>query len=295
MASSVRKAVFPVAGLGTRFLPATKAVPKELLPVVDRPLIQYAVEEAVAAGVDTLVFVVSPGKESILKHFTPDEALEALLERDGKQRLLDLLRAILPTGVSAHTAIQERALGLGHAVLCAREHIAEDEHFAVILPDDMVFNEGKGALAQLVDVHAATGGGVIGMETIDPALTASYGIAEVQAEANGFQRITSLVEKPAPEDAPSNLGVVGRYVLDGRIFATLENIGEGAGGEIQLTDGIAQFMAGHPVYAHPLEGTRYDCGSRLGMLKANIDYALADDALRTDLLAHLQGALDHRR
>lgn len=284
-----------MAGLGTRFLPATKAVPKELLPVVDRPLIQYAVEEAVAAGVDTLIFVVSPGKESILKHFTPDEALEALLERDGKRLLLDLLRTILPTGVSAHTAIQEQALGLGHAVLCAREYISDDEHFAVILPDDMVFDTGQGALAQLVEVHEATGGGVIGMETIDPALTGSYGIAEVQKNDHGFQRITSLVEKPAPADAPSNLGVVGRYILDGRIFSTLESIGEGAGGEIQLTDGIASFMAEHPVFAHPLRGIRYDCGSRLGMLKANIDYALADKTLRPEMLAHLQDALERPR
>ena len=290
MTTTVRKAVFPVAGLGTRFLPATKAVPKELLPVVDRPLIQYAVEEAVAAGVDSLIFVVSPGKESILDHFEPDKALEALLERDGKQDLLDRLKSILPTGVTAHTVIQEQPLGLGHAVLCARELVSEDEHFAVILPDDMVLNDELGALGQLVAVHEATGGGVIGMEAVDPALTGSYGIAEVSETDEGFQRITSLVEKPAPEDAPSNLGVVGRYVLDGRMFATLETIGQGAGGEIQLTDGIASFMSEHPVYAHPLEGIRFDCGSRLGMLKANIDYALADESLRPALLAHFEAA-----
>lgn len=295
MASSVRKAVFPVAGLGTRFLPATKAIPKELLPVVDRPLIQYAVEEAVAAGVDTLIFVVSPGKESILEHFQPAPDLEALLEAGGKSTLLERLQAILPPGVSAHTAIQEQPLGLGHAVLCARELVPEDEHFAVILPDDMVLDPGRGALAQLVAVHDATGGGVIGMETIDPALTASYGIAEVEAVTGGYQRITSLVEKPAPEEAPSNLGVVGRYVLDGRIFETLETIGRGAGGEIQLTDGIARFMGEHPVFAHPLEGVRYDCGSRGGMLKANIDYALANDALRPALLEHLEQALGRYR
>lgn len=291
MTAPVRKAVFPVAGLGTRFLPATKAVPKELLPVVDRPLIQYAVEEAVAAGVDTLVFVVSPGKESILDHFRRDEGLEAKLEASGKQELLDRVRAILPAGVSAHAAEQAEPLGLGHAVLCAREHVPADEHFAVILPDDMVLNRGPGALAQLVATHQATGGGVIGMEAIDPALTASYGIAEVEATPEGHQRITSLVEKPPPDEAPSNLGIVGRYVLDGRIFDTLETIGEGAGGEIQLTDGIARFMADHPVYAQPLEGVRYDCGSRLGMLKANIDYALEVDALREELLAHLGRAL----
>lgn len=292
MTSSIRTAVFPVAGLGTRFLPATKAVPKELLPVVDRPLIQYAVEEAVAAGVSQLVFVISPGKESILSHFERDESLEALLETGGKTQLLEQVQAILPAGVTAHTAIQEKPLGLGHAVLCARDYCSPDEHFGVILPDDMVMDPGRGAMAQLVEVHQATGGGVIGMETIDPALTASYGIAEVEREDDGHQRIVSLVEKPAPEEAPSNLGVVGRYVLDGRIFPTLEALGRGAGGEIQLTDGIARFMRSHPVYAHALEGVRYDCGSRLGMLKANLDYALADEELRVALLNHLQSALE---
>lgn len=287
MNSPVRKAVFPVAGLGTRFLPATKAVPKELLPVVDRPLIQYAVEEAVAAGVDTMVFVVSPGKESILDHFRRDEGLESKLEQGGKDALLARVRAILPEGVRAKVAIQEQPLGLGHAVLCAREHVPADEHFAVILPDDMVLDPGRGALAQLIAVHEATGGGVIGLEAIDPSLTASYGIAEVEETPSGHRRITSLVEKPAPEEAPSNLGIVGRYVLDGRIFDTLATIGEGAGGEIQLTDGIARFMGDHPVYACPLEGVRYDCGSRLGMLKANIDYALEVDSLCDELLAHL--------
>jgi UTP--glucose-1-phosphate uridylyltransferase len=291
MTNTVRTAVFPVAGLGTRFLPATKAVPKELLPVVDRPLIQYAVEEAVAAGVTNLVFVISPGKEAIVKHFERDEALEAALEAGGKTALLDRLHRILPPGVTASTAIQEEPLGLGHAVLCAREFCSPNEHFGVILPDDMVMDPGRGALAQLVAVHEATGGGVIGMESIDPALTASYGIAEVERIASGHDRIVSLVEKPSPEESPSNLGVVGRYVLDGRIFPTLEALGRGAGGEIQLTDGIAEFMGSHPVYAHALEGVRYDCGSRLGMLKANVDYALADDGLRPALRRHLERAL----
>ena len=283
----VKKVVFPVAGLGTRFLPATKVIPKELLPVVDRPLIQYAVEEAIAAGADTLIFVISPGKESILDHFRRNAVLEDLLESDGKKDLLGRVRAILPSGVRTHTVIQEQPLGLGHAVLCARDLVPPDEHFAVILPDDMVLDPGRGALAQLVALHEATGGGVIGMETIDPALSASYGIAEVRKDRNGHQEITSLVEKPAPEDAPSNLGVVGRYVLDGRLMETLATQGEGAGGEIQLTDGIARFMTQHPVFAHPLEGIRYDCGSRLGMLKANIDYALADAGLQEELVAHL--------
>ncbi|NRB71319.1 MAG: UTP--glucose-1-phosphate uridylyltransferase [Xanthomonadales bacterium] len=291
MSSSVRTAVFPVAGLGTRFLPATKAVPKELLPVVDRPLIQYAVEEAFAAGVKRLVFVVSPGKESILQHFEPDLNLEETLEAGGKERLLTRLRAILPAGTQAQIALQEEPLGLGHAVWCARDFISADEYFAVILPDDMVRNDGPGALAQLVATHQETGGGVIGVEEIDPALTGSYGIAEVERDATGHQRISSLVEKPSPEEAPSNLGVVGRYVLDGRLLDTLARIGAGAGGEIQLTDGIAQFMQQHPDYAQPLAGQRYDCGSRLGMLKANVDYALTKESLRAELLEHLAQAL----
>ncbi len=287
--------MFPVAGLGTRFLPATKAVPKELLPVVDRPLIQYAVQEAVEAGVDTLVFVIGPEKRAILKHFERDPGLEELLASAGKDELLARVRDILPDGVSAHATVQEQALGLGHAVLCAREFVPADEHFAVLLPDDMVLNHGPGALAQLVAVHEATGGGVIGMERIDPSLTGSYGIAEVAEDDSGYSRIASLVEKPPPEEAPSNLGVVGRYVLDGRLFDTLETIGKGAGGEIQLTDGIAQFMGEHPVYAQALEGKRYDCGSRMGMLQANIDYALEVDDLRDRLLAHLNSALARQR
>lgn len=285
----MRKAIFPVAGLGTRFLPATRAVPKELLPVVDRPLIQYAVHEAVEAGADTLVFVISEGKESILEHFRRDPALEAALEQGGKQALLDEVRAILPEGVRVEKAIQAQPLGLGHAVLCARDFIDEDEHFAVLLPDDMIRNDGPGALAQLAATHEATGGGVIGVEAVDPALTGRYGIAEVEEEAGGLQRVTSLVEKPAPDDAPSNLGIVGRYVLDGRIFARLETLGAGAGGEIQLTDAIAGMLSELPVYAQPLAGTRYDCGNRFGMLKANVDYALEDQAMRDALLAHLRG------
>jgi len=295
MRSRVRKAVFPVAGLGTRFLPATKAVPKELLPVVDRPLIQYAVEEAVAAGMDTMIFVISPGKEAILKHFRADPGLEQLLERSGKKALLERVQAILPPGATAQVAIQEQALGLGHAVLCAREFIEENEHFAVLLPDDMVLNRDTGAMDQLLAVHEATGGSVIGTEAIAPALTGSYGIVEVETTDAGYQQVHSLVEKPAPAEAPSNLGIVGRYLLDGRIFPVLKDIGTGAGGEIQLTDGIARFLDTAPVYAHALQGVRYDCGSRQGMLKANIDYALENDALRSELLEHLEAALARHR
>jgi len=282
--------VFPVAGLGTRFLPATKAIPKEMLPVVDKPLIQYGVEEALEAGADTLILVNRGDKHVITQHFTPDAALEELLEEAGKIELLEAVRSIAPDGVRLEVAIQDRPLGLGHAVLCARQLIGDDAAFAVLLPDDMVRNPGQGALAQLAQVHVETGASVIAVEAIDPALTDRYGIAQVEEQPGGRLRVTSLVEKPRPDEAPSNLGVVGRYVLDARIFDHLERIGAGAGGEVQLTDAIARMLQELPVYAHRLEGVRYDCGSRLGMLKANIDYALADAGLREELLAHLRGS-----
>lgn len=284
--------MFPVAGLGTRFLPATKAVPKELLPVVDRPLIQYAVEEAIAAGVDTLIFVISPGKQSILDHFVADQTLEDHLDKGGKYDLLGHVRAILPANVKLHAVVQEEALGLGHAVQCARDLVSHDEFFAVLLPDDMVRNSGPGALEQLVAVHQATGASVIGVERIDPALSSSYGIAEIAAGSDGYQKVISLVEKPAPTDAPSDLGVVGRYVLSGDVFARLDDVERGAGGEIQLTDAIVSLMETHPVFARTLQGTRYDCGSRLGMLKANIDYAIEHPGLRVELMKHLRKVLD---
>ncbi len=284
--AGIRTAVFPVAGLGTRFLPATRAVPKELLPVVDRPLVQYAVHEAVEAGAETLVFVISEGKESVAEHFRPDPALEADLAAAGKVALVARLKDILPEGVRVEVAYQPKPLGLGHAVLCAREFVDESAFFSVLLPDDMILNDGPGALAQMAAVHARTGGGVVGVEAVDPQMTGSYGIAEV--DEGEVPRITSLVEKPAPEDAPSNLGVVGRYILDGRIFSLLEDLGAGAGGEIQLTDAIAGMLGDHPVYAGTLAGTRYDCGNRVGMLKANIDYALANPELRGAMLDHLR-------
>lgn len=291
MTAAIRKAVFPVAGLGTRFLPATKAVPKELLPVVDKPLIQYAAEEALAAGVDTLIFVISPDKQSILDHFTPDTRLEEALGEAGKNDLLKRVQSILPKHASVQVAVQDQALGLGHAVQCARELLDGEDYFAVLLPDDMVRTAGPGALEQLLAVHAATGASVIGVEQVAMELTGSYGIADVQTTAAGYQRVLSLVEKPAPADAPSNLGIVGRYLLSTTIFDRLDEVEPGAGGEIQLTDAMASLMNSEPVYAHSLQGTRYDCGSRLGMLKANIDYALDQKALRPELIAHLQQAL----
>jgi UTP--glucose-1-phosphate uridylyltransferase len=284
----IRKAVFPVAGLGTRFLPATKAVPKEMLPVIDKPLIQYAVEEAVEAGADTLIFVTRGDKAAIINHFTPNSQLETSLEESGKHSLLECVRTILPRGVRLVTAVQEQPLGLGHAVLCAREHVADEPVFSVLLPDDLVRAPAAGALAQLAAVHASTGASVLAVERIERALSRRYGMAGVEADTDGHLQITSLVEKPAPEDAPSDLGVVGRYILDSRLFVHLEGLGKGAGGEIQLTDGIAALMREHPVYACPLQGQRYDCGSRLGLLKASLDFALDDLELREELLSHLE-------
>jgi UTP--glucose-1-phosphate uridylyltransferase len=282
----IRKAVFPVAGLGTRFLPITKSVPKELLPVVDKPLIQYAVDEAIQAGIDSLIFVISPSKTAVAEYFGKAEAIESKLEEQGKHELLAKLRGIVPDSVSVSAVIQHEALGLGHAVLQAAEEVG-DEPCAVILPDDMVLDPGRGALKQLVHVYAATGASVIGVETIPAEDTRKYGVVGVESASDGHLRIREMVEKPEPADAPSNLGVVGRYLLTPDIFEHLRLTGTGVGGEIQLTDAIAAMLEGPGVFACAFEGTRYDCGSRRGFLKATIDYALADAALHEDVLAHI--------
>lgn len=284
--AAIRKAVFPVAGHGTRFLPATKAVPKELLPIVDKPLIQYAVEEALAAGIDTLIFVTSPAKGSIAGHFEEAREVESMLDAKGKHDLLAMVRNIIPGSVSTVYVTQEQALGLGHAVLCAEAAVG-DEPFAVILPDDMVMDPGRGALKQLVDLHQSTGASVIGVEPVPPESTRKYGIVGVEVGADGHQQIREIVEKPDPEAAPSNLGVVGRYVLSPNVFKHLRNTASGVGGEIQLTDAIATLMKESPVLACAFEGKRYDCGSPQGFLEATIDYALSRDDLRESLVAHM--------
>ena len=267
----IRKAVFPVAGMGTRFLPATKASPKEMLPVVDKPLIQYAVEEAVAAGITELVFVTGRSKRAIEDHFDKAYELETELELRNKHRLLDTVRGILPRNVSCLYIRQTEALGLGHAVLCARPAVG-DEPFAVILADDLV-DSPSGAVAELVEHYQTVGASVLGVERVDPRETGSYGIVEV-VPAEGSQRVTSIVEKPHPDQAPSNLAVIGRYILTPAIFDKLRTVTPGAGGEIQLTDGIAMLMQDEAVFARPLSGVRYDCGSKLGYLKATVDFAL---------------------
>lgn len=265
----IKKAVFPVAGMGTRFLPATKASPKEMLPIVDKPLIQYAVEEAVAAGCTDIVFITGRNKRSIEDHFDKAYELEAELERKQKDALLSVTQNILPEGVNLMYIRQTEALGLGHAVLCAHPAVG-DEPFAVILADDLI-DAPKGALAQMMDVYNATGSSVLGVETVDPSQTGSYGI--VETEGQGISpRVSSIVEKPKPEDAPSNLAVVGRYILTPAIFQLLRDTQAGAGGEIQLTDAIAKLLQQEVVLAHAFEGQRYDCGSKLGYLQATLAY-----------------------
>jgi len=282
MTSPVRTAVFPVAGRGTRFLPATKAMPKEMLPIVDKPLVQYAVEEALEAGVTRLVFVTGSSKRAIEDHFDRDPELERSLSTSGKQDLLDVVRAILPSGVSCVYIRQGEPLGLGHAVLCARPAVG-DEPFYVHLPDDLI-KADTGCLAQLRRHYERQQGSVIAVQEVPQSRTRDYGIVAVDSE----HRLQKIVEKPAPDVAPSRLAVVGRYLLTPAIFDLLEATGQGAGGEIQLTDGIARLLQVEPVYALPFTGRRYDCGSKLGYIEATVDYALADPALASPLRAHLK-------
>jgi UTP--glucose-1-phosphate uridylyltransferase len=287
----VRKAVFPVAGLGTRFLPATKSIPKEMLPVVDKPLIQYAVEEALDAGIDTLIFITSRKKHAISDHFDTAFELQVRLSESGKNELLSRVTEIIPDHVSRVHVTQTEALGLGHAVLCAAS-VVGDEPFAIILADDMVLNRGPGALAQMVRLYEETGASVLGVEQIPPELTRSYGVVGVEETAQGHRRIHTIVEKPASADAPSDLGVVGRYILSADIFQLLREVKPGVGGEIQLTDGIAALLKTDTVLALPFEGRRYDCGSREGYIRATIDHALELDDLRGPILAHIREILD---
>ena len=286
----IRKAVFPVAGLGTRFLPATKSIPKEMLPIVDKPLIQYAVEEALEAGVDTLIFVTSRKKHAISDHFDTAFELETKLAESGKTDLLEKIIGVVPDSVTRVHVTQPEALGLGHAILCAR-NVVDEEPFAILLADDMIRNHGPGALAQMVGVYRETGASVIGVEEVPENMTRSYGIVGVRENDQGYQQIETMVEKPAPEDAPSRLGVIGRYVLDGSIFEYLANVKTGAGGEIQLTDGIAAMLADHPTLALPLQGQRFDCGSHRGFIQATISYAMDHDEIRDDMLDHMKELL----
>lgn len=284
--ATVRTAVFPVAGRGTRFLPATKASPKEMLPIVDKPLIQYAVEEALAAGVEKLVFVTGSSKRSIEDHFDVDPELERTLAETGKDDLLALVRNIVPSHVSCLYVRQGVPLGLGHAVLCAKPAVG-DEPFFVHLADDLIYSDVP-CLKQMRDEFVQHGCSVLGVETVPRDQTGSYGIVGVEADTQGRQRIQQIVEKPRPEEAPSTLAVVGRYVLTPRIFEKLERTGQGSGGEIQLTDAIAALLEDEAVYVYPFNGTRYDCGSKIGYLRATVEYALRHPELGENFKAYLQ-------
>lgn len=278
MSKVVRIAVFPVAGRGTRFLPATKAIPKEMLPIVDKPLIQYGVEEALEAGATRLVFITHSSKRAIEDHFDQDVELERALEEAGKLEILSKVRDIVPKGVSCVFIRQGEPLGLGHAVLCARPAVG-DEPFFVHLPDDLIIGE-RGCLAEMVEQYERTGASSIAVEEVPREKTSSYGIVDVDAEG----RLKQIVEKPAPDVAPSTLAVVGRYLLTPAIFDKLEMTGRGAGGEIQLTDAIADLLSSEPVYASRFTGRRFDCGNKLGYIQAMLAVAQQDPELRAALL-----------
>ena len=270
--NKITTAIFPVAGLGTRFLPATKASPKEMLPIVDKPLIQYAVEEAAAAGITDMIFVTGRGKRTIEDHFDKAYELEAELLAKGKTKLLHEVREMLPGGVSYVYVRQPEALGLGHAVLCAR-HLVGDEPFAVILADDLI-DAKTPVMQQMVKQFAKRKASIIGVQNVARADTSQYGIVSSKPAGLRIHKLSAIVEKPRPEVSPSTLAVVGRYVLTPRVFAHLAEIQAGAGREIQLTDAIAALLLEENVFAYEFEGTRYDCGSKLGYLKATIAYGM---------------------
>ena len=290
MKNTITKAVFPVAGLGTRFIPATKANPKEMLPVVDKPLIQYAAEEAEAAGVSDLVFVTGRTKRSIADHFDKAYELEAELKAAGKTELLETVQNILPPDVHCIYLRQAEARGLGHAILCAKP-VVQNDAFAVLLADDLIWNENSGCIAQMAKVFEKHQCSILAVEEVPREDTSKYGIVEVEKMDGGLSRVTSIVEKPDPDKAPSNLAVVGRYILTPAIFPKIEQTGEGAGGEIQLTDAIAKLLDKEPVLAYTFEGTRYDCGSKLGYLEATVELGLKHTELGHDFATYLRGLL----
>ena len=283
---NITKAVFPVAGLGTRFLPATKASPKEMLPIVDKPLIQYAAEEAIAAGATELIFITGRNKRSIEDHFDNASELEASLEASGKRDMLELLKAILPSHVSCIFIRQPKALGLGHAVLCAKP-VVGDAPFSVILADDLI-DAKESVIKQMATVYATWQGSILGVEDVLPSETASYGIVDASPIESNLLKVNSIVEKPKPADAPSTLAVVGRYILTPKIFDCLEKVKPGKGGEIQLTDGISDLMQIESIYAYRFAGKRFDCGSKLGFMKANVELGLKHPEISNDFNQYLR-------
>lgn len=272
----IRKAVFPVAGFGTRFLPATKAQPKEMLPVVDKPLIQYAVEEAYAAGIRDMIFVTGRNKRAIEDHYDTAYELESQLEASGKDALLHIARSVAPDDMTCSYVRQPRMLGLGHAVLCA-EHLVGDQPFAVLLADDLMVGPegGEGVLAQMVRTYNNLGGSVLAVQEVPLDQVRRYGIVAGESKGDDITKVTAMIEKPSPEKAPSRLGVAGRYILTPGVFDEIRNQPKGAGGEIQLTDGIASLLKKENVYAYAYKGTRYDCGAKEGFLQATVELALA--------------------
>lgn len=284
----IRKAVFPVAGMGTRFLPATKASAKEMLPVVDKPLIQYAVQEAVSAGAQELIFITGRSKNSIMDHFDKSYELEAELAAKGKGKLLETVQEVLPPGVTCIFIRQAEALGLGHAVLCAAPAVG-DEDFSVILADDLIDGNLRPCLAQMQRVYQEYGTSVIATQRVPKSEISGYGVVDVKPVGEGIGEIRRIVEKPKAEDAPSDLAVVGRYILTPRIFKLLERTPRGAGGEIQLTDAISMLLQEQTVLSYQFDGTRYDCGSKLGYLKANVEYGLKHPELADDFHKYLTG------
>jgi UTP--glucose-1-phosphate uridylyltransferase len=285
--TKIRKAVFPVAGLGTRFLPVTKASPKEMLPIVDKPLIQYAVEEAAAAGITEMIFITGRNKRTIEDHFDKAYELEAELASHGKLKLLKEVQSLLPENLHYSYVRQSEALGLGHAVLCAKPLIG-NEPFAVVLADDLVDAEVP-VLQQMINLYEQHASSIIGVQNVPLEHTNQYGIVRPQSMGVRIHKIADMVEKPQPENAPSTLGVVGRYVFTPEIFDYLENVQPGAGGEIQLTDAVAAMLADHPVLAYEFKGKRYDCGSKIGYLEAVATYALKHPAVAEQFASFLSG------
>lgn len=287
MTDAPRIAVLPVGGLGTRFLPATKAVPKELLPVVDKPLVEYAVEEALAAGIETVVLVTGRGKGAIEDHFDRAVELEAVLEGRGKAAELARVTAAVPEPGNLLVTRQQRPQGLGHAVWCARALVG-DEPFAVVLPDDLVLADTP-CLKQMVEAHREVGGNMVAVTEVPRSHTDRYGVLEVGEDDGRLAEIVGLVEKPRPEEAPSTLGIIGRYILLPDVFDALARTGQGAGGEIQLTDAMAGLVGRAPFHGFRFAGRRYDCGDRIGFLEANLAFALARGDLEADVRSMLAG------
>jgi len=286
MGQRIRKAIFPVAGLGTRFLPVTKANPKEMLPIVDKPLIQYAVEEAVAAGITDLIFITGRTKRSIADHFDKAYELENELQKQNKIEMLELVQNILPSNVTCIHIRQAEPLGLGHAVLCGSAAVG-DEPFAVLLADDLIADGERGCLKQMIDVFENYQSSVIAVENIPKEDTDKYGIVSSDEINTQIGKLNGIVEKPEPAKAPSTKAVVGRYILTPEIFNLLENIDAGAGNEIQLTDAIAELLKKEQVYSLAFQGKRYDCGSKIGYLQATVEYALKHPELKDEFSSYL--------